>query len=245
MRVLGCFVGSQRHLRMVEISRKTGLPTSTVHRILTELCALSALERTPAGYRVALHLYEIGMAAFTQEELYLAAGPVMQDTVRRTGENVQLSVLDGVDVVVVAKLSGAESRTLISHPGTRLPALKTASGRAMLAHCAPDVVERVIHASRPLPGPSGRDKEFAESLRNVRRDGVAVSENEIREGTTAIAAPVFNGKGEVAAALSIIGSGNTMGDSSVKYLVRVAASAMTISLAKRQHEARNSPHRST
>src|SRR5699024_8935363 len=111
--ILDCFRNIGGPLTLTEISTRTHLPTSTVHRLLHELTQWGVLVRTPEGYRVSLWLFEVGISAMTQERLYNSAIPIMQDIFAVTGENVQLAMLDDNEVVFVAKLIGRHSRPII------------------------------------------------------------------------------------------------------------------------------------
>lgn len=229
MVILDCFRDTNRHLRLSDVTRRTGLPTSTVHRVLNELREWHALERTPNGYRVGVRIFGIGSAVQTQDRIYEAATPIMQDVFAETGENVHLSMLDGNEVVFVLKLTGRRSRPLQTRPGGRLPAHVTASGRAMLAHCAPEILDAVIQGELPKMTSRAQDGPDAllAALHETRVAGYAVSVDEFRVGTTSVAAPVFDWNGDVLAALSVVGETHSLDYARLAPRVRSAALALT------------------
>ena len=91
-------------LGVSELARRLGLATSTVHRVLATLAAEKLVERTPAGYRLGLAVFDLGASVAPRGDLHEAALPVMATLRASTGETVQLAVLDGLESVYVDRL---------------------------------------------------------------------------------------------------------------------------------------------
>lgn len=227
MVILDCFRDTNRHLRLSDITRRTGLSRSTVHRVLQELCEWNALERTPNGYRVGVRTFGIGSAVQTQDRVYEAAIPVMQEVFDATGDNVHVSMLDGAEVVFVLKLTGQRSYPVITRPGGRLPALLTASGKAILAHSPNAAVDAVL--SDPVTTETTRvdDEDFKRQLDKVRIQGYVCSVGEFRADTASVAAPIFAWDGEILAALSVVGDCHVFDPERFAPRVRSAALSLT------------------
>src|SRR4030095_14472279 len=78
--ILGSFTPTRRELSLNELSRRTGLPTSTVYRMVTEPAAAGALERAESGgYRIGLRLWEVGEQAHSVRSVVSIVVPFMQD----------------------------------------------------------------------------------------------------------------------------------------------------------------------
>lgn len=229
MVVLDCFRDTNRHLRLSDITRRTGLPSSTAHRVLNELSAWHALERTPNGYRVGVRMFGIGSAVQTQDRVYEAATPIMQEVLATTGENVHLSMLDGAEVVFVLKLTGQRSFPILTRPGGRLPAHATASGRVMLAHSSPEVIEAVMRGARQklTRNTLADTAALMAQLKEARVNGYVTSVGEVSIGSTSVAAPVFDWNGDVLAALSVVGDSISLDHRRLAPRVRSAALALT------------------
>jgi DNA-binding IclR family transcriptional regulator len=205
--VLDAFTGAQRRLTLTEISRRTGLPMGTAHRLVGELVAWGALERDDRGrYQIGLRLWEVAALAPRGPGLREIALPFLEDLYEATHQHVQLAVLDGLDVVYVERISARGAVGVRSRVGGRWPAHTTGVGLVLLAHAPPPIQEDYL--GTPLAGfteltitdPAALRRVLAE----VRRTGYAVSDRQVTMDAVSVAAPVRNVGGAVVAALSVV-----------------------------------------
>ncbi|UJW34554.1 IclR family transcriptional regulator [Saccharothrix sp. AJ9571] len=202
--VLDAFSAERPELTLSELSRRTGLPLSTTHRIVGGLVRRGALERADSGrYRVGLWLWEVASLAPHGLGLRDTAMPFLEDLHEATRQNVQLAVLDAPDVVYLERLSG--HTPVPSRAGGRLPAHATGVGLALLAHAPANVAERVL--ARPMKRFTDKTIASPERLRrvlaDVRRDGIAISDGQIELVGLSVAAPVFGAEDTAVAAISV------------------------------------------
>jgi len=204
--VLGAFSDAAPALTLTEISRRTGLPLTTTHRLVGELAGWGALERAESGeYRIGLRLWEVGALAPRGTGLRERAMPYLEDLHEVTRHNVQLAVLDGAEVVYVERLTTHDAVSIRSRAGSRLPATATGVGLALLAHADPELVDRVLAApvrrftERTVTDPA----ELRRMIGEVGRTGVAVSVQQIELVSQSVGAPIRDAGG-VVAALSIV-----------------------------------------
>jgi DNA-binding IclR family transcriptional regulator len=205
--MLAVFDADHTVLTLTEISRRAGLPLSTAHRLVGELTDWGALERGEDGrYRIGLRLWEVGALAPRSVGLREAAMPFLADLHEVTGENVQLAVLDGTEVVYVDRISGRGAVNVITRVGGRLPLHATGVGLVLLAHAPAALQERVL--AGPLQRYTAKTvctpAEVRRTLADVRRTGVAVSDGQIELVALSVAAPVRGPRGDVVAALSVV-----------------------------------------
>lgn len=202
--VLDAFRPEGGPLRLDELAARSGLPRSTVHRLLTRLITVGCVERSADGFHLGRKLFELGAVVSPERGLREAALPYMQDLYIATHEAVHMGVMDGRDVVYVEKIYGHAVFEMPSRIGGRLPLACTAIGKAMLAFADPDVIADVLAA--PLPKVAGErvvdPKELAGTLAEVRVTGIAYEYEEVQLGGCSLAAPVFE-RGRVVAALSV------------------------------------------
>ena len=231
--VLATFSAAHPDLTLTEISRRTGLPLTTAHRIVGELAEWGALERAADGrYRVGLRLWEVGALAPRGLGLRESAMPFLEDLYEVTRENVQLAVLDGTEVVYVERLSGRGAVNVITRVGGRLPLHATGVGLVLLAHADPALQEQVIagplrrYTEKTICTPD----ELRRVLAEVRRTGVAVSDGQIELIALSIAAPVHGVRGEVVAALSVVVPAETSDARAYVPVVRAAARGISRTL---------------
>lgn len=161
LQVLEAFAPARPVLRLAEISRHTGLPLTTAHRLVKELADWGALEREPGGgYRIGLRLWEIASLAPRGLGLREAALPHLSDLGHITRENVQLAVREELSVVYVERLAGRDAVRVLTRVGGRFDLAPTGVGLVLLAHatrmsrnrCSPDRLSgtrRRLSAPRP------------------------------------------------------------------------------------------------
>jgi DNA-binding IclR family transcriptional regulator len=190
---------------LTEIARLTGLPTSTVHRLVSELAASGLLERTDeVRYRVGVSLQAIGARTAYTPSMQERARRVMEDLSLATRSDVRLGVLDNCDVQFIEKRAGHQPVSAYSVPNP-LPAHASAMGKAILAFSPPSVVARVIARGLPACTPytvTSPDR-LRKTLAVIRLTRLAVSRWELAPGESVVAVPVFCGAGNVVAALEL------------------------------------------
>ena len=228
--VLGAFGAEHPMLSLTQLSRRTGLPMATTHRLVGELAAWGALERDRRGrYRIGLRLWEIGSLAPRGLGLREIALPYLEDLYEATHENVQLAVLDGGDVVFLERIAGRTSVGVHTRVGGRWPASSTGVGLVLLAYASADIQERFLagplpaFTERTITDPARLRRELAE----VRRCGYAVSNGQVTLDALSVAAPVHGPADQVVAALSIVVRTGTVPPLTLAPAVRTAARGIT------------------
>lgn len=189
--LLRSFNPHERVMSLSELSRASGLPKSTVHRLLARLVELGAVEHHRSGYKIGLSLLQLGAGtpAGYMRDLGL---PHLGQLHRWSGATVHFAVLRQFDVVYLEKLTATGSPASITSIGGRLPAHCTAIGKALLAHENFDDLADFL--PRPLPRMTARSvtdvDDLISELRQVRDSGTAREDGEAQPGLACIAAPV-------------------------------------------------------
>ncbi len=180
--VLGTFQADHAELTLSQISRRSGLPLSTTHRLVRDLATWGALERSATGtYHIGLHLWEIASLAPRSLGLREIALPYMEDLYEATHENVQLAVRDGLEVVFVERLAGRDAVRVLTRVGGRFALHATGVGLVLLAYAPADVQEQVMGGplerwtpktiGSPGAAAPGPGRGAAAGLRGQRRPG--------------------------------------------------------------------------
>lgn len=203
--ILNAFRFAENSLTLAELTRRVGLPKPTVHRLANSLVDVGALERTGGGFRLGLHMFEIGGLVPHWRILREAALPFMCDLYQATHLTVHLAILSHGQVLYLEKIRGHDDVAPASHIGGRLPAHCTGVGKAMLAFSPEEMVERVtsdrLHTFTPhtVPTPS----VLRQQLVAIREAGVAFDREEVKLGLQCVAAPILNREGRAVGALSL------------------------------------------
>lgn len=204
--VLGAFEPSAPVLTLSQLSRRSGLPLTTTHRLVRDLVAWGALDRQADGaYVVGRRLWALGLLAPVSRGLRDVSLPFLQDLSATTGENAHVAVRDGTWALYVERISGRQSVPIVSRSGSRLPLHATAVGKVLLAHAPGDVLDEVLRRPRRVTAQTVVEPgRLLRQLANVRRRGYALTSEEMSTGTASVAVPVVDGTGQVLAALGIV-----------------------------------------
>jgi DNA-binding IclR family transcriptional regulator len=205
--VLGTFQADHAELSLSEISRRSGLPLSTTHRLVGDLAAWGALERSAAGtYHIGLHLWEIASLAPRSLGLREVALPYMEDLYEATHENVQLAVRDGLELVFVERLAGRDAVRVLTRVGGRFALHATGVGLVLLAYAPADVQEQVLGGTleRWTPKTIGSPVQLRRVLAEVRQRGYAVSDRQVTMDALSVGVPIRASGDQVVAALSLV-----------------------------------------
>ncbi|MDD9966727.1 MAG: IclR family transcriptional regulator [Myxococcales bacterium] len=194
---------SHEAMRLSAIARDVGLQRSTVHRMLGLLTGLGYVEQVAETgyYRATLKLWELGQGLIVEHPVKRVAAAFLLDLHRTTQETAALSILDGEEVLFLDKIIAPRPAPFLTRVGSRVPAILTAGGKAMLS-LSPDA--RSI--AKRLVATTGREqgltlKGVLQELEDVRRQGYAVAS--YAPGVVAVAAPVMGRDGQGAAAISV------------------------------------------
>ncbi|NKY51482.1 IclR family transcriptional regulator [Nocardia vermiculata] len=235
LRILYAFGIEDQAVGLSELTRRTGLPKATVHRICGDLVAARLLTTSAAGYRLGRGLFELGMRAAAERTLLELAMPFMQDLFTRTGETVHLAVLDGDEVVYVGKVGGHRQAPAPSRVGGRMPLYCTGIGKALLAYSDRGTIDRIL--SGPLIRRTPRTLVVPgllhTQLQNVREQGVAYEYEESAIGVVCVAAPILGTDDRPLAALSITGPATRFQPDKHAPSARAAAAGVASILARR------------
>ena len=209
-RLLKEFSGVDRELGVTELSGRLGLGKSTVHRLLATLAEERLLERDAASgrYRLGLGLYELGAVVAAHVDLHEAAMPALVSLRQRTGETVQVAVLDGLEAVYVERLDSPHTLRIFSRVGHRLPAHCTSSGKVLLAGLPPETLDARLAQWKPVamtPRTITDEQALRAELRTVAQRGWAENVEEGELGVASVGAPIRGMDGTVTAAISVAG----------------------------------------
>jgi DNA-binding IclR family transcriptional regulator len=205
--LLAAFDAGHRALTLGELSRRSGIPTSSTLRLANRLVAWGALERGEDGrFTVGLRLWEVASLAPRGQGLKQVALPFMGDLEEVTRQHVLLAVRDGEDALLVERLSAHQAMEVLYRVGGRLPLHSTGVGLVLLAFAESAVQEAylaqpLVHEPEKVPvSPAA----LRRTLADVRREGTATVRRRVPQPLMTVAAPVFGPDDRIAAALSVV-----------------------------------------
>lgn len=223
--ILSAFDDSDQVLTLQDLTDRSALPKSTVHRMTEQLVEIGWLERSFDGYRVGMRLFEIGGLATRRRRLTESAIPHLHALSTATGFAVQLAILDATDVVYLHRITAGDF-DLPTRDGGRKPAYCTGLGKAMLAF-DPEAAAEVLAGDLPrrtrhtLTTPAALSAE----LKQVATVGVAHDREEAYEGLACVAVPLRS-TGRAIAAVSVTGPTDRFDADTVVPMVQRTAAAI-------------------
>jgi DNA-binding IclR family transcriptional regulator len=178
-----------------ELSRRLGLPKSSIANICAALVEAGLLRRAGAGFRLGRRLAELGGAYLSAVDQVQEFYDACESLETASEETMQLGILDGTEVTYIARHDGRQPIRLASEIGRRLPASCTAMGKAAMASLDGDELAERLRGIRWLPTMTAKSHRTVDSLmtdlEGVRERGYAIDDEETAEGVIcyAIAVP--------------------------------------------------------
>ena len=207
--VIRAFDGDHRQLTLAEVARRTGLPRAAARRFLHTLVELGYVRTDGRVFALRPRVLDLGYAYLSSTSLPEVAQPHLEDLVARVHESCSVSVLDGEDIVYVARVATKRLMTVAINVGTRFPAYATSMGRVLLAARPPAERDAYLSTARlePLTLHTVTDRgRLATVLAEVADQGFALLDQELEEGLRSIAVPVRDAAGDVVAAMNVSAS---------------------------------------
>ncbi|MEV7035406.1 IclR family transcriptional regulator [Streptomyces sp. NPDC093272] len=208
--ILELFLDGDGTLSAPDIVRRLQLPRTTVHELVTTLSARSyivSVPGQPGRYRLGVRPYQLGSRYAEQLDLAAEGQQVARSVAETCDETVHVAILEGTDVIYIAKVDSTHAVRMVSAAGRRLPAHCTSVGKMLLA----SLPERELAARIPddaglvamTPNSITEPGALREALTAIRARGIAVESRESNPDVSCVAAPVLDRTGQVVAALSI------------------------------------------
>jgi len=223
---------NEQETSITEISKKLNMGLSTVHRILTTLKSRGYIiqNKQTAKYRLGIKLFELGCTVQNTKRLVEITKPYLKQLSQSTNETANLAILEGKEVIYLAKAESSEVLTTNIKVGTILPAHCTALGKVLLAFISDQELDILYKADEPLPSLTSKSisslEELKKNLKKVKEQGCAIDREEYNVGINCFAVPVINNEGIAIMAISITGPASRF---TIDEMEKVKGQLMTIS----------------
>jgi IclR family KDG regulon transcriptional repressor len=191
-------------LGVLRIAELVGQDKSQVSRTLRTLAASGLVDRDPETRAYRLGWTVFGLAARAGETRLLAAGErVVRELAQELSERVHLSVLRGTEVLTVLSYGGPHVIGAAGWVGRTVPAYCTSAGYALLLDCDVEAALGRVELVQLGPSTPRSLEEVAARVESARRRGYAVADEDFEPGLLAVAVPVRDFSGRIAAALNV------------------------------------------
>jgi IclR family pca regulon transcriptional regulator len=206
--VIRAFTREHPALTLSEVAAATGLSAATARRCLHTLEDLGYVTRNGRSFLLRPKVLELGSAYLDSMNIEAVTRNYLEDMAFKTGDSAAVAVLDGTEIVYVARASLRMLLRLEAHVGSRFPAYPTSMGRVLLAGLSRQRLAHYFETARfeALTEHTVTDRARLEQLIDEsRRNGYAAVEDELAFGVVAVAVPIVDHAGRVVAALNSSG----------------------------------------
>ncbi len=204
--VIRTFGPSTPELTLSEVARAAGLTRAGARRFLLTLVDLGYLRTDGKHFSLTAKVLELGYSFLSSASLPTIAEPYLEKLVKQTDESSSVSVLDGSDIVYVARVPVSRIMSVSISVGTRFPAYATSMGQVLLAGLPSDQLDDYLAEAvlEPLTHHSvSTEKALRVRLREVAAGGYALVDQELELGLRSIAVPIHDKSGAVVAAMNV------------------------------------------
>jgi IclR family pca regulon transcriptional regulator len=189
-----------------DVARDTGLTRASARRFLLTLEELGYVRSDDRRFVLTPRVLELGYAFLSSFTLPQIAQPHLRELVERVHESSSVSVLDGAEIVYVAREPTQRIMTVAISVGTRFPAYATSMGRVLLSGLADPELDEFLNTAelRSLTGATVTDRaQLRKIIDRVGRQGWALVDQELEDGLRSVAVPIRNGSNHVVAAMNL------------------------------------------
>jgi IclR family pca regulon transcriptional regulator len=204
--VIQVFGADRSKLSLTEVAKLTDMTRAAARRYLLSLCAMGYVGSDGKLFWLEPRVLNLGYSYLSSVNWIDFAQPILREVTDRLNESCSASVLDGLEIVYVARSQASRIMSINLGIGTRLPAVVTSMGRVLLAALSPDALERAL---KTVSLHSYTDKtvtslrEIKAILETARENKYAYVDQELESGLRSIAVPILGSEGQTIAALNV------------------------------------------
>ncbi len=208
--VIQAFTQQSPQMTISQLSIRTGLSRAAVRRCLYTLTKLGfAGAEDGSRYSLRPRMLTLSHTYTASNTLSTAAQPILERMSAAHRESFSVATLDGDDIVYVARTTVTRVMAVDLHIGSRLPAYCTSMGRVLLAYLPAEQLEQYLARVNLIPLTTRTVNSIDKlrlALRNVRRNGYALVDQELEVGLRSLAVPVYAPSGRVVATINLSGN---------------------------------------
>jgi IclR family pca regulon transcriptional regulator len=204
--VIQAFGANRPKLSLTEVAKLTDMTRAAARRYLLSLRAMGYVGSDGKFFWLEPRVLNLGYSYLSSVNWIDFAQPVLREVTNRLNESCSASVLDGLEIVYVARSQASRIMSINLGIGTRLPAVVTSMGRVLLAALSPDALDRLLkliplrsYTEKTVTSPA----EIKAILKTTRENRYAYVDQELESGLRSIAVPILGSDGQTIAAVNV------------------------------------------
>jgi len=204
--VIRAFENSDHALSVAEVARRSEISRAAARRCLHTLACLDYVVSAGGKFELAPKVLTLGYAYLGSARVSRVAQPVLERVSERLQESCSMSVMDGNEIVYVARAASRRIVSISLSTGSRLPAYCTSMGRILLAFGGEERLKQYFAAVKPVAHTSHtitKRADLLEEFQRIRSAGYALVDQELEIGLRSVAVPVRRSDASVVAAINV------------------------------------------
>lgn len=193
-------------MTLTEVAARTNLTRATARRFLHTLVELGYVRTDGKTFALTAMVLQLGYAYLSGLSLPQLAQPHLEELSLKLGQSTSAAVLDGTDIVYVARVTTRRIMNVGITVGTRFPAYATSMGRVLLAGLPQEKLDEYLaqaEIKQLTPRTLQSVEQLLDILEQVRQQGWCVLDQELELGLMSVAAPLKNNVSKVVAAVNV------------------------------------------
>jgi IclR family pca regulon transcriptional regulator len=220
--VISAFSKDSPAMTLTEVSEATGLTRATARRFLMTLETLGFIQSTGNEFSLTPKVLELGFSYLSSLGLTELLSPHLVSLSDRVHESASAAILDGSDIVYIARAAGRKIMQVQITIGTRFPAVITSMGRVLLADLPTTEQHNIVAApevSARTPHTKTSTEELLAELAHVKKQGYSFVDQELELGLRSLAVPIRNVSGTTVAAINVSTTASASASSTLENLL--------------------------
>ncbi|MBN9672144.1 IclR family transcriptional regulator domain-containing protein [Roseibium aggregatum] len=205
LKVIECFGAETSRLSISDVARTTGLDRATARRCLLTLHHEGYAEYDGKFFTLTPRASRLGLGALAALPLPQVMQPWLDQLTEQIGQSCSVSILDGTEVLYLARAAQKRVMSIGLSPGSRLPAHCTSMGRVLLAAMPEGEARAIVERSDLTPRTAFSltdPEEIMARIGEVRAQGYAAIDQEVEIGVRSLAVPIRDSRDRVVGALN-------------------------------------------
>ncbi|CEA03852.1 Pca regulon regulatory protein [Jeotgalicoccus saudimassiliensis] len=193
------------HLTISETSKAVGISRPTARRVLITLVNLGYAQMLDNRFYLTPKVLSLGYSYMTARDSWEITTTLLRELSKVTNESSSLAKLVGEEIVYIGRVPANKIMKISLNIGTHLPAYATSMGKVLLAYKSEEELDTYFKTAelKPLTEHTVyKEDELRKELKEIRKQGYAISEDQLEHGLISAAAPIRNMRGDVIAAIN-------------------------------------------
>lgn len=220
--VISAFSEDSPSMTLTEVSEKVGLTRATARRFLLTLESLGFMRSDGKNFSLTPKVMELGYSYLASQGLAGIISPHLAELSAVVHESSSAAILDGTDIVYIARTAGRKIMQVQITIGTRFPAYATSMGRVLLAGMSAEDSAHILTQAQPqllTPHTKVALPVLTSEIALVKTQGFSFVDQELELGLRSLAVPIHNRNGNVIAALNVSTTASTPVDQTLSSLL--------------------------